>query len=161
MNKMKKTILILIRVLSIGATVSAAIVMATGHENTNILSIPTQANYSDTPAFKYFLIANIIGSVYGFTVCFLPQESSLLRLVLISDVVMSVVLTSSLSAAMAIAELGKKGNSHAGWQPICGQFHNYCDHVAAALAAAFIALIFYTSLIFHSIHTLLYPMSLL
>lgn len=52
MNKMKKTILILIRVLSIGATVSAAIVMATGHENTNILSIPTQANYSDTPAFK-------------------------------------------------------------------------------------------------------------
>lgn len=54
MAKMKKIYspTILVRFLSIGATVSAAIVMATSHETTNNLSIPAQAKYSDTPVFK-------------------------------------------------------------------------------------------------------------
>lgn len=67
------------------------------------------------------------------------------------------LLVSSISAALAIAHVGKKGNSHAGWLPICGQVPKYCDQVTGALAAGFVGLITYTILLLYAIHTVLNP----
>lgn len=67
---------------------------------------------------------------------------------------MILLLTSSISAALAIAEVGKKGNSHAGWLPVCGQVHKFCDHVKGALISGFSAAVLYLVLLLYSIHIL-------
>lgn len=63
---------------------------------------------------------------------------------------MAMLLSSSVSAALAIAQVGKKGNSHAGWLPICGQVPKFCDHVSGALVASSAAAIIYFLLILFS-----------
>ena len=74
--------------------------------------------------------------------------------------IFTMLLSSSISAALAIAYVGKKGNTYAGWLPICGQVPNYCDHVKGALVAGFAGLIIYMVLILHAIHTVLDPLLL-
>ncbi|XP_059664662.1 CASP-like protein 1C2 [Cornus florida] len=158
MAKTKKICILVLRLLAFGATLSAAIVMATSHQKTSFLTVSLEAKFSHTPAFKYFLIANVIGSVYSFLVLFLPSESQLRRLVVALDLVMTMLLTSSVSSALAVAYVGKKGNSHAGWLPICGQVHKYCNQVAGAMIAGFIGVIIYMLLLLYSIHSVLNPL---
>lgn len=64
------------------------------------------------------------------------------------------LLSTSISAALAIAHVGKKGNYHAGWLPICGQFHKYCDQVTAGLAAGFVGIVLYLLLVLYSFYSL-------
>ncbi|KAJ4975675.1 hypothetical protein NE237_000781 [Protea cynaroides] len=122
-------------ILALSATLTATIVMATSSQTTSIYGISFEAKYSFTPAFKFFMIANAIVSVYGFLVLFLPSESLLWRLVVALDVIITMLVTSSIAAALAIAYVGKKGNDHAGWLPICNQVPKFCDRVTGALAA--------------------------
>ncbi|KAE8075934.1 hypothetical protein FH972_014614 [Carpinus fangiana] len=160
MAKIKRLCTLLLRLMALAATLSAAIVMATSHQTTTFFGVSVEAKYSHSPAFKYFVIANAIVSVYGLLVLFLPPKSLLWRLVVGLDVVFTMLLTSSISAALAIAQVGKKGNSSAGWLPICGQVQNYCDHVKGALIAGFIGVIIYMLLLLYSIHIALDPLLL-
>jgi uncharacterized protein (TIGR01569 family) len=68
------------------------------------------------------------------------------------------LLTSSVSAALAVAHVGKKGNSHAGWLPICGQVPKFCNQVTGALIAGLIAAIIYLLLFIFSVHSVLTPL---
>ncbi|XP_052178640.1 CASP-like protein 1C3 [Diospyros lotus] len=145
----------LLRLLAVGSTAAAAIVMATSREKASVFAFTFEAKYSHTPAFKYFLIANVIGCVYSFLVILLPAEGPSWRFVVALDAVITMLLTSSISAALAVAEVGKKGNSYAGWLPICGQVEKYCHHVAGALAAGFAAVILYMLLLIYSIQAAL------
>lgn len=72
--------------------------------------------------------------------------------------VVAVLLASSVSSAFAIASVGKKGNTHAGWLPICGQVPKFCNHVTAALVAGFIAAILYFLLVIYTLYTVLNPL---
>ncbi|KAF5481283.1 hypothetical protein F2P56_001950 [Juglans regia] len=157
MAKTEWLCLLLVRLLALGATLSAAIVMATSHEKASFFALSFEAKYDNTPAFKYFVIAEAVASVYGFLVLFLPSKGPLWRLVIALDVVFTMLLTSSISAALAIAQVGKKGNSSAGWLPICDQVHKYCDQVKGALIAGFIGAIIYLLLLLYSIHNVLGP----
>ncbi|KAL5793783.1 hypothetical protein ACOSP7_002377 [Xanthoceras sorbifolium] len=158
MAKIRRLCTLLLRLLAFGATLSATVVMATSHETVSLFAVSFEAKYSDTPAFKYFVIANAIVSIYGFFVLFLPSESLLWRLVVALDLIFTLLLTSSISAALAVAQVGKKGNSAAGWLPICGQVPKYCDQATGALASGFIGLIIYLLLLLYSIHTILNPL---
>ncbi|XP_057455671.1 CASP-like protein 1C1 [Lotus japonicus] len=151
---------LLVRFLAFAATLSAVIVMATSHERAGFLAISFEAKYTNTPAFKYFVIANSVVTVYGFLVFFLPAESLLWRLVVAMDLVFTMLLISSISAALTIAEVGKKGNSYAAWLPICDSVPKFCDQVTGALIAGFIAVIVYMILLLHSIHSVLDPLLL-
>ncbi|KAK9152746.1 hypothetical protein Sjap_000226 [Stephania japonica] len=154
----KRVFTILLRLLALAATVSATIVMITSHETSSLLSFSFDVKYSNTPAFKYFMIVNAIVSVYSLLILFLPPKSQLWRLVVALDVIIAMLLISGISAALAIAYVGKKGNSYAGWLPICGQFHKFCNQVTGALAAGFIGAIVYLVLILNSIHAVLNPL---
>lgn len=68
------------------------------------------------------------------------------------------LLSSSISAALAVAQVGKEGNTHAGWLPICGQVPKFCDKVAGALIAGFIASVLYLLLVLSSFHFPLSPL---
>ncbi|GAB2234686.1 hypothetical protein Drorol1_Dr00003948 [Drosera rotundifolia] len=148
----------LFRLLVLGATASAAIVMAVSHETAHVFFLTTEAKYTHMPAFKYFVIANAIASVYSLLVLLLPQQSPLWRLVLALDVVVAMLLASSSSAALAIAYVGLKGNTNAGWQPICKQVPHYCNHVEGALAAGFVGFAMYGAIVLSSIHDILDPL---
>ncbi|KAK9150109.1 hypothetical protein Syun_008418 [Stephania yunnanensis] len=154
----KRVFTILLRLLALAATLSATIVMITSHETSSLLNFSLDVTYSDTPAFKYFMIVNAAVSVYSLLILFLPPKSQLWRLIVALDVIIAMVLISGNSAALAVAYVGKKGNSSAGWLPICGQFPKFCNQVTGALVAGFIGALVYLVLILNSIHDALNPL---
>ncbi|GMI91536.1 CASP-like protein 1C2 [Hibiscus trionum] len=158
MAKTNRIITILLRLLAFGATLSATLVMVTSHDSTQVFNLKFTANYNNSPSFKYFVIAEAIASGYGLIALFLSSKSLVDRLIVILDVVIAMLLTSSISAALAVAEIGKKGNSHAGWLPICDQVPKFCDHATGALIAGFAAAIFYLVLNLYSLHLVLAPL---
>ncbi|KAJ4729815.1 CASP-like protein [Melia azedarach] len=158
MAKTERICTLLLRLIAFGATLSATIVMATSHETASFFAVSFEAKYTDMPAFKFFVVANAIVSIYGFLVLFLPSDSLLWRLVVALDMVFTMLITSSISAALAVAQVGKGGNSSAGWLPVCRQVPKYCDRVTGALAAGFIGVLIYLLLLLYSIHTVLNPL---
>lgn len=72
--------------------------------------------------------------------------------------VAALLLTSSMSAALAIGQVAKKGNTHAGWLPICGQVSKFCNHVNGALVAGILAAIFYYVLNLFTLYNALNPL---
>ncbi|XWS12651.1 hypothetical protein CRYUN_Cryun37aG0108400 [Craigia yunnanensis] len=158
MAKTKRIITILLRLLALGATLSATVVMVTSHDSADVLNLKFSAKYSNSPTFKYYVIAEAIATGYSLIVLFLSSKSLVWRLIVILDVVIAMLLTSSISAVLAIAQIGKKGNSHAGWLPICGQVPKFCDHVTGALIAGFVAAIVYLVLNLYSLYAVLSPL---
>ncbi|GAB4826954.1 hypothetical protein Ancab_033834 [Ancistrocladus abbreviatus] len=158
MAKIKSAITCLLRVTALAATICATIVMAVAHDSAYVFNLKFVAKYNNSPSFIYFVIANAIVSLYTIVVLLLPCKSLLWRLMLVMDTVMTVLLTSSFSAAMAIGYVGKKGNSHAGWLPICGQVPKFCDQTRGALISGFAATILYLMLVFYSLHPALSPL---
>ncbi|CAK9152524.1 unnamed protein product [Ilex paraguariensis] len=141
--------------MALVATTLAAIIMATSHDSATVLNVTFEAKYTNTPSFKYFVGVNAIASGYSFILLFLPSKNLLWRLELVFDLVITLMLDSSISAALGIAQVGKKGDSHAGWLPICGQVPKFCDHVKGALIAGFVAAIIYFLLLLYSLHNVL------
>ncbi|WJX42833.1 hypothetical protein P8452_30017 [Trifolium repens] len=160
MAKTSRICHLLLRFLAFSATLSAVIVMVSSHERASFFTGSIEAKYTNSPALKYFVIANSIVTVYGFLVLFLPAESLLWRLVVAMDMVLTMLLISSLSAALAIAQVAKKGNNDAAWLPICGSVPKFCNHITGALIASFIGVIIYMILLLHSIHSVLDPLLL-
>ncbi|KAB2623654.1 CASP-like protein [Pyrus ussuriensis x Pyrus communis] len=177
----KRLCTLVLRLMAVGATLLAAIVMVTSHQRTSIFGISFEVVAYFLYIFFtyvciyvpvlvainvlfylcwYFVIANAIATVYGFLVIFLPSKSQLWRLVVALDVVITILLSSSISAALAIGTLGKNGNSYAGWLPICGQVPKYCDRVKGALISSFVGLIIYVLLLLYAIHSVLDPLLL-
>ncbi|CAJ1936472.1 unnamed protein product [Sphenostylis stenocarpa] len=153
MTKTKRVLTLFLRFLAIGATLAAVIVMVTSHDSSQVLNLTFTAKYSNEQAFKFFVIAEAIACGYSLILLLTFSQTSLWRLVLILDVVIAMLLSSSVSAAVAIAHVGKKGNTHAGWLPICGQVPKFCNHVTGALVAGFSAAIIYFLLIFSSLYS--------
>ncbi|KAK7404988.1 hypothetical protein VNO78_06095 [Psophocarpus tetragonolobus] len=151
---------LLLRFVAFAATLAAVIMMATSHERATIFTVSFEAKYTNSPAFKYFVVAFSVITVYGFLVLFLPAKSLLWRLVVALDLVFTILLVSSFSATLAIAQVGKKGNNDAGWLPICDSVPKYCDQVTRALIAGFVAMIVYIILLLHSVHTIIDPLLL-
>ncbi|KAF8643724.1 hypothetical protein HU200_066790 [Digitaria exilis] len=89
------------------------------------------------------VVANILVCAYSLLVLAVPPASPAARFVLMADVMAGMVLTDAVAAAGAISDLGKNGNDHAGWLPICGLVHTFCDHVrpGGALISGFVAVI--------------------
>ncbi|CAH2036253.1 unnamed protein product [Thlaspi arvense] len=132
---------LVLRFAAFCAALGAVIAMITSRERSSFFVLSLVAKYSDLAAFKYFVIANAIVSVYSFLVLFLPKES----------------LLWNLSAAVAVAQVGKRGNANAGWLPICGQVPRFCDQITGALIAGLVALVLYVFLLIFSIHSVVDP----
>ncbi|KAI5657076.1 hypothetical protein M9H77_25869 [Catharanthus roseus] len=142
----------LLRILALGAAVTAAVVMFTSHDTAQVLNMTFEAKYTNSPTFKYFVIINAAASVYTLIVFFCPAKNTLGRFLLVSDLIVTLLLDSSVSACLAIGQVGKNGNEHAGWLPICNQVPKFCDRVTGALIAGFVASIIYFIIILLSLH---------
>ncbi|CAN0852998.1 CASP-like protein 1C2 [Linum grandiflorum] len=156
-TKVRKVVTAVMRVVALAAMVVAVVVMVTAKETAHVLNLSFTAKYTNTPAFKYYVVAEAIAAAYTLIALFLSSKSLLWRLVVILDVVVALLLTSSISAALAIAMVGKHGNSHAGWLPICGQVPHFCDKQTVSLVAGFVAAVAQALLLVYSLRAALSP----
>ncbi|KAK4491665.1 hypothetical protein RD792_002429 [Penstemon davidsonii] len=129
--------------------------MITSRDTADVLSMKFEAKFSNSPTFEYFVIMNAIASGYTLILLFFPAKSSCGHFILVLDLIIALLLDSSISACLAIGQVGKKGNSHAGWLPICGQVPKFCDHVTGALISGFVAAIIYFLILLYSLHNLM------
>ncbi|KAF9672341.1 hypothetical protein SADUNF_Sadunf11G0031300 [Salix dunnii] len=135
MEKINKIFSNILRLIALAATVVAIVFMVTSHGSAQVLNLTFTAKYSYTPAFKFFVIGEAIAGGYTIISMLLSFKTQFWRLIVILDMVATVLLASSISAALAIAQVGKKGSTHAGWLPVCGQVPDFCDQVTIALIA--------------------------
>ncbi|GFP98300.1 CASP-like protein 1c2 [Phtheirospermum japonicum] len=147
--------MLLLRLLALGATVSATVVMVTSHDSAQVFNLKFEAKYTNSPTFMYFVLMNAIASGYTLILLFFPSKSSWGHLILVSDFIITLLLDSSISACLAIGLVGKNGNSHAGWLPICGQVPKFCEHVGGALIAGFVAAVAYFLMFLYSLHNVM------
>ncbi|OAY67564.1 CASP-like protein BLE3 [Ananas comosus] len=158
MAKALRACVFLLRLFAAAATLVAAVVMATSHETTSYFGFTMEAKFQYTSSFVFFVIANAIASGYSLLVLLIPSTSSFSRLVIATDVIIGMLLTSAVAATGALSELGKNGNQHAGWLPICGQIHEFCNHVMGALICAFVGLLIYLLILFHTFYVVINPL---
>lgn len=104
---------------------------------------------------RYFVLINAVAAGYTLIMLFFPSKSSCGHFVLLLDLVIVILLVSSVSACLAIGMVGKNGNSHAGWLPICNQVPKFCDRVTGAMVAGFVALLAYFLILLYSIHNVM------
>ncbi|KAF8649534.1 hypothetical protein HU200_064291 [Digitaria exilis] len=112
----------------------AAIVMATSHQTISLLGMQLEAKFQHTPSLvpddlaaclcRFFVVANVLACAYSL----LPRREIRPHGRCGMLLVKAKLLLPS-STAGAISDLGKNGNDHAGWLPICGLVHTFCDHV--------------------------------
>ncbi|CAD6269273.1 unnamed protein product [Miscanthus lutarioriparius] len=99
------------------------------------------AKFRDTPAFVYFVIANAIAAAYNLEVLLIRRLILRRRMaglvVHMLDMVIMALLATGAATAAAMAELGKNGNVHARWNPICDRFGSFCSRGGVALASSF------------------------
>lgn len=166
---------LILRLLAIGATLAAAIVMGTNKQTVMIplplgpggatVLAPLPAKYHYSPAFIFFVVANAVAC--GYTVLSLiPSVTGKLAarsgsypcistfLLAVADMVMVTLVSSGASAAAAIAYVGYKGNSHTQWLKICNNFDRFCHHTAGAIVTSFVALVIFMILTMMSIYSL-------
>ncbi|CAA7020890.1 unnamed protein product [Microthlaspi erraticum] len=146
-----------LRIFAFMATLVAAIVMSLNRETKTFVvatigTIPIKATltakFQHTPAFVFFVIANVMVSFHNLLMIALQifgrkLENKGFRLlsVAILDMLNATLISAAANAAAFMAELGKNGNKHAKWNKICDRFAIYCDHGAGALIAAFAGVI--------------------
>ncbi|RLN30328.1 hypothetical protein C2845_PM05G08580 [Panicum miliaceum] len=158
MAKLHRLISVVLRLAAAGAAAAAAIIMVTSHETTSFFGIEMEAKYSYIPSFVFFVVAFAVAFAYSLLVLFVRPGSTASRLVLLSDVIVGMLLVGAVAAAGAISDIGRNGNEHAGWLPICGQVRAYCGHVMGALIAGFVSLVVYFLIIMYSLHAVAAPL---
>lgn len=158
MVKAYRLVTVVLRLAAAGAAAAAAIIMVTSHETTSFFGIEMEAKYSYTPSFVFFVVAFAVAFAYSLLVLLVRPGSTTSRLVLLTDVILGMLLTGAVAATGAISDVGKNGNTHAGWLPICGQVQEYCNHVMGALIAGFVSLVVYFLVIMYSLHAVAEPL---
>ncbi|KAJ4913122.1 CASP-like protein 1F1 [Raphanus sativus] len=129
------------RVLAIGTALASMGLMITNREVASVYGIAFEAKYSDSSAFRYLVYADIaISAVTLFTLvwaCLAVRRGGLVFALFFFDLLATLTAMSAFSAATSEGYIGKYGNTHAGWLPICGYVHGYCNRGTLSLAFSF------------------------
>ncbi|XP_010546916.1 PREDICTED: CASP-like protein 1D2 [Tarenaya hassleriana] len=144
---------VITRVLLFAATLTSLIVMVTSEQTELTQSsgakspVPVSAEFNDSPAFIYFVVALVIASFYSLvstlisiSVLSRPEFSAQFSIFLSSfDVVILGILASATGTAGGVAYVGLRGNDHLGWNKICNVYDKFCRHIASSLALSLFA----------------------
>lgn len=141
---------IILRALVISSTLAATFLILSANQSLLIFGIPFHARYTYSSAFIFFAFANAIASAFCFlSACFLflstprfPSGSTTnYYIFFLHDLLIMALLLAGCSSATAIGYVGKYGNSHAGWSPICDHFGKFCNRLTTSLAISYFALL--------------------
>ncbi|KAJ8420751.1 hypothetical protein Cgig2_027310 [Carnegiea gigantea] len=134
-----------LRLAGVGASIAGACLMFTCHQTALVYGVPMDAKYGYASAFKFFAFANAIASVLALMSLSLTlmlwrhrvEATNHHFFFFLHDLGVTALLLSGCSAATAIGYVGKHGNSHAGWVPICDHFSSFCHRAMAAIGLSY------------------------
>ncbi|KAL5543827.1 hypothetical protein UlMin_007611 [Ulmus minor] len=137
---------ILLRTLTTAATIIATWMVFTSKQSVEIIGMIFDARYSYSPAVKFYAMANAIVCAFSaislFFVFFLRRQfykPANYFFLFLHDLLMVLFLMAGCAAATAIGYVGKYGNEHTGWLPICDHFHKYCKRLTTSMAFSYFA----------------------
>ncbi|KAI3465760.1 hypothetical protein Pfo_022423 [Paulownia fortunei] len=111
----------------------AAIVMFVSSQKVDEESFKFIVRYIDWNGFVYCAIVNCIGCFYNTVVLIIPPGSQLWKTVIVLDVIMNIVVGTSLGAGWQTYLLIGEGNIHARWSAICGITPYFCGKILGSL----------------------------
>ncbi|KAJ0234169.1 CASP-like protein 1D2 [Hirschfeldia incana] len=144
---------IIIRVLLFSATLSALIVIVTS-DQTEMTQLPgapspapVSAEFSDSPAFIYFVVALVVAGFYAListiisiSLLLRPEFAAQFSVYISSfDMVVMGILASATGTAGGVAYIALKGNEEIGWNKICNVYDKFCRYIATSLALSLFA----------------------
>ncbi|OVA17414.1 Uncharacterized protein family UPF0497 [Macleaya cordata] len=144
--KMRRGFLVrqtLLRILGVAITLTAIGLMVTSKQTLEIFTIKFYAKYNYSPAFKYFVGANIVAVIMSMLSLLLHcvYRHPPYYAVFVSDFIATVLGVSGFAAASAIGYLGRYGNTHTYWNPICDTMDKFCKRVTISLILSGVGLI--------------------
>ncbi|KAL8256850.1 hypothetical protein R6Q59_028891 [Mikania micrantha] len=120
---------IAIRIVAGATSIAAAGLLFNSHQSEVLFGTNVDARYTYTPALKYYTIMNVVACACSL-LSLLPvfilgrkfSNPANFFLLFLHDLMIAIFLAAGCGAATTIAQVGKHGNSHAGWIPICFRF---------------------------------------
>ncbi|XP_006347351.1 CASP-like protein 1F1 [Solanum tuberosum] len=144
---------ILLRILATIFTLASTWIILTSKQTVTIFGLEMDARYSYSSAFKFFAFANMIGCAFSVLSLFLasvlghkglvPKNSFYMFL---HDLIVMAVLLAGCAAATAVGYVGKYGEMHSGWMPICEHVDKFCHKVTNSVMLSYFAVFFYLCL---------------
>ncbi|KAJ7957198.1 CASP-like protein [Quillaja saponaria] len=138
-----------LRFLAFGATLAATCVIFTSKQSAVVIGMTFDASYSYSPAIMYFAFANAVACFFClmslflvFVFCRGGADPAKYYYLFLHDLLMLVLVLSGCAAASAIGYVGRHGNSHTGWAPICDNFQKFCSKVATSLILSYLSVLF-------------------
>ncbi|GMH01115.1 hypothetical protein Nepgr_002954 [Nepenthes gracilis] len=148
-HKISHVAQVLLRIFAVVASAISAWLMITAKQDIVVLGIPISAKYSYSPAFKFTAIVNVVGSALALLSlcvnCIAMRQGNPTNYVFLfmHDLVMMSLLLGGSAAATAIGYIGKHGDRHAGWLPICDQLSSFCNRVFTAVILSYASAAFF------------------
>ncbi|XP_065874851.1 CASP-like protein 1F2 [Euphorbia lathyris] len=144
---------IFLRISTFVATLASAWIIITNKQTIEIGVFTMDAKYNYSPTSKFLAYANIIVCVLSlfslFFLCFIGRygwSPARFFFLFLHDMVMMSLILAGCSAATAIGYLGKYGNAHSGWMPVCDHFEKFCKRGTVSLALSYLAFAFLITL---------------
>ncbi|KAJ8559764.1 hypothetical protein K7X08_003822 [Anisodus acutangulus] len=141
---------ILFRILSTAFTLAATLIILTSKQTVTVFGIEMDARYSYSSAFKFFALTNIIGCAFSVLSLFLASFLGHKNLdpknyfyMFLHDLIMMALLLAGCAAATAVGYVGKYGEMHSGWMPICDHVSKFCHKVTTSVMLSYFAVILY------------------
>ncbi|XP_054806616.1 CASP-like protein 1D2 [Prosopis cineraria] len=153
---------VILRFLLFAASVVAVVVIATGDQTEMMGPMEREANFKNSPALIYFLVAFSVSGLYSI-ITFLASISVLqkpdlklkfLLYFIFWDALILGIIASATGTAGGVAYVGLKGNRHVSWTKICNVYDKFCRHIAGSLAVALFGSIVTVLLIWLSAYNL-------
>ncbi|XP_049349451.1 CASP-like protein 1F1 [Solanum verrucosum] len=120
-----------------------------------VLFLGLDARYTYSPSMKFFAYANIIGCTSSVVSLFLVliccykkhlHSNKYFFYLFLHDLFVFGLLVAGCAAATSIGYVGKYGQKHSGWNPICTFVPKFCHKATLSLILSYIAIIFYLCL---------------
>ncbi|XP_071711800.1 CASP-like protein 1F1 [Rutidosis leptorrhynchoides] len=142
-----------LRIIAAVTSTVAAVLLFNSRQSKVLFGTNLDARYSYSPAFKFFGMMNIVVCVFSvfsllpvFTLGRKFSNSINYFFLFLHDLLLTLLMAGGCGAATTVAQVGKFGNSHAGWMPICDNFGKFCNKVEATLILGYVSAVCYVLL---------------
>ncbi|KAM0004536.1 putative casparian strip membrane protein [Helianthus debilis subsp. tardiflorus] len=143
-----------LRIMAAATSIAAVILLLNSRQSKVLFGTDMDARYTYSPAFKFFMFMNVVACALS-VLSLLPvvtlgrkfSNSINYFYLFLHDLMLAILLAGSSGAATTFAQVGKYGNSHAGWMPICESFGKFCHKAFSSLVLGYIAVFCYVLLV--------------
>ncbi|XP_076882272.1 CASP-like protein 1F2 [Bidens hawaiensis] len=142
-----------LRIVAAATSIAAVILMLNSRQSKVLYGTSLDARYTYSPAFKFFTFMNVVAcalSVLSLLPAFkLGRKSSnsvYYFYLFVHDLILAILLAAGSGAATSFAQVGKYGNSHTGWMPVCDNFGKFCHKAVFSLILGYIVVFCYVLL---------------